>query len=423
MQRSKTWREGGLTLKNSTGAYLIGALGSIATTVAAGTIALGKGLTDTTGMITSTPLFEGVDLADTAQLVLGGCDIRKRTPSRTAPPLLGEATGISPRILEAIKREMAQYRAGVQTGIASNCGEAIESLCAGSSRRKTTLRNEIKTIRNRIRKFRESRELDTVVVVNLASTEPPLELEACHHDLGMLEQILDDNGSQKVRASTLYAYAAIREGCPYINFTPSNAALFPAMAELAQSCQIPVMGDDGKTGETLVKSALAPMFTYRNLDVMSWMGFNILGNMDGQVLDNPGNLESKIRTKDRVLSKILGYSPHSKVKIDYVPSLGDRKTAWDFIHFRGFLGAEMSMQFVWQGLDSLLAAPLVLDMIRLAEFSKRRGEAGLMPQLASFFKAPIGVATHGLPEQFRMLADYAEKLQQAQGLVSPPRRP
>ena len=394
-------------MKNSTGAFLIGALGSIATTVAAGVIALGKGLTDTTGMITSTSLFEGVDLPETSELVLGGCDIRKRTASRGARRPCEEAEGISPRIMGAIKRELAQYRAGIEAGSACNCGEAIEALCAQGSRRKNTLRNEIGTIRQRIRKFRDSRELETVVVVNLASTEPPLALEACHNDLDEFEKVLDGDRTEKVRASTLYAYAAIQEGCPYINFTPSNAALFPAMVDLARSRRTPVMGDDGKTGETLVKSALAPMFTYRNLDVMSWMGFNILGNMDGQVLDNPGNMESKIRTKDRVLSDILGYCPHSRVKIDYVPSLGDRKTAWDFIHFRGFLGAEMSMQFVWQGLDSLLAAPLVLDMIRLASFAKARGEAGLMPHLASFFKAPIGARAHSLPEQFRLLTEYA----------------
>ncbi len=395
-------------MKNSTGVYLIGALGSITTTVAAGVLALRRGLIDTTGMITPTSLFEGVDLVDTAELVLGGCDIRRRPPSRGGSPVLEDVIGISPRILEAIKRELAQYRAGIDPGIASNCGEAIEALGGGGSRRKATLRSEIKTIRNRIRKFRESSELGTVVVVNLASTEPPLELEDCHHSLDMLEEILDGNRSEKVRASTLYSYAAIEEGCPYINFTPSNGALFPAMMELAACRQAPVMGDDGKTGETLVKSALAPLFTYRNLEVMSWMGFNILGNMDGQVLDNPGNMESKIRTKDRVLSKILGYSPHSKVKIDYVPSLGDQKTAWDFIHFRGFLDAKMSMQFIWQGFDSILAAPLVLDMVRLAELAKRRGEAGLMPHLASFFKAPIGVKMHSLPEQFRMLTDYAQ---------------
>jgi myo-inositol-1-phosphate synthase len=179
------------------------------------------------------------------------------------------------------------------------------------------------------------------------------------------------------------------------------------MIELAERKGVPVMGNDGKTGETLVKSALAPMFMCRNLEIMSWEGFNILGNMDGHVLEHPDNKESKLKTKDSVLSKILGYSPHSRVHINYVPSLDDQKTAWDFIHFKGFMGARMSLQFVWQGYDSLLAAPLVLDLVRFAQLARRRAEAGLMPHLASYFKAPLGVDEHRLYEQFRMLLDYA----------------
>jgi myo-inositol-1-phosphate synthase len=143
---------------------------------------------------------------------------------------------------------------------------------------------------------------------------------------------------------------------------------------------------------------------------MSWEGFNILGNMDGRILDHPENCESKIRSKDQVLSKILGYSPHTSVNIGYVPSLGDQKTAWDFIHFKGFLGAKMSLQFIWQGYDSILAAPLVLDLVRLAELAKRRAEGGAMTHLASFFKAPVGVEKHALQDQFRMLTDYVENL-------------
>ncbi len=208
----------------------------------------------------------------------------------------------------------------------------------------------------------------------------------------------------------IYAYAAIHAGCPYINFTPSSAALFPALVQLAESKGVPVMGNDGKTGETLVKSALAPMFMCRNLEVLSWEGFNILGNMDGQVLACPENKEAKIQTKDRVLAKILGYTPHSGVHIDYVPSLSDQKTAWDFIHFRGFLGAKMSLQFIWQGYDSLLAAPLILDLVRLADLAKRRGEAGLMPHLACYFKAPESVDELRLYDQFQMLVNYANQV-------------
>ncbi len=181
------------------------------------------------------------------------------------------------------------------------------------------------------------------------------------------------------------------------------------MVQLAEEKGVPVMGNDGKTGETLVKSALAPLFMCRNLEVLSWEGVNILGNMDGRVLNHPENKESKIRSKDGVLPKILGYSPHSSVQINYVPSLCDQKTAWDFIHFSGFFGAKMSLQFVWQGYDSLLAAPLVLDLVRFAELAKRRGESGLMPHLACYFKDPLGVDEHRLYEQFRMLVDYSAR--------------
>jgi myo-inositol-1-phosphate synthase len=223
----------------------------------------------------------------------------------------------------------------------------------------------------------------------------------------LLRKAIARNERGKVRASTLYSLAAVLENCAYINFTPSNAALPDAVAQLAALRGIPVMGNDGKTGETLVKATLAPMFAWRNLEVMSWEGFNILGNMDGRILNNATNRESKIRTKDNVIPGILGYSPHTSVGISYVPSLGDQKTAWDFIHFKGFLGVGMSLQFIWQGYDSILAAPLVLDLVRLAEFAKRRGEGGLMPHLASFFKAPLGVEEHALQDQFRMLIDYA----------------
>jgi len=151
------------------------------------------------------------------------------------------------------------------------------------------------------------------------------------------------------------------------------------------------------------------MFHDRNLEILSWEGFNLLGNMDGRVLKHPENRKSKIETKDHLLPKILGYSPHSRVHIDYVPSLEDQKTAWDFIHFRGFLDARMSLQFIWQGYDSLLAAPLVLDLVRWAEYAKRNGESGLMPHLASYFKAPLGVAQHRFHAQYEMLLDYARR--------------
>ncbi len=392
--------------KRKTGIYLIGARGSISITVVAGALALRRKLAPPLGMVTFTDIFDGIELVGPENLVFGGCDIRR--PDANGRDIFDRIAPVHPGILMEIKEELQDYQHSIDTGCIRNCGEAIEKLAGDPGDGEETIRTEIGFICSRLREFKRRHGLEQVLVVNLASTEPPVEMGACHQDLAAFEDCLDRDDREMVRASTLYAYAAIAEGCPYINFTPSNGALFPAMVQFAEKNRVCVMGNDGKTGETLVKSALAPMFSCRNLEVMSWEGFNILGNLDGQILNHPGNKESKIRTKDQVLSKILGYSPHTNVSIDYVPSLDDQKTAWDFIHFRGFLGAKMSLQFVWQGYDSLLAAPLVLDMIRLAELAKRRGESGLMPHLASFFKAPVGVETHALHDQFRMLLDYAE---------------
>jgi myo-inositol-1-phosphate synthase len=393
-----------------TGVWLIGALGSISTTVITGAVSLRRKLIPPGGMVTSTEAFEGLGLVDTGDLVFGGCDVREGSLVEAARHVLRE-TSADPRILGEIEEDLREVEQNIRTGTTRNCGEAIERLaCFPAAHRH--VREEIEGIRECLRHFKSSHSLSELVVVNLASTEPPLALMDCHSDIDSFEAALDRSDVDAVRASTIYAYAAIQEGCPYINFTPSSGALLPAVIQLAERKGVPVMGNDGKTGETLVKSALAPMFVSRNLEVLSWQGFNILGNMDGRVLDHPDNQESKIKTKDRVLSKILGYTPHSRVRIDFVPSLDDQKTAWDFIHFRGFLGAKMSLQFIWQGYDSILAAPLVLDLVRLAEFAKSRGESGLMPHLASYFKAPVGVEEYSLHEQFRMLMKYVKRVKE-----------
>jgi len=392
-----------------TGVWLIGALGSISSTVIIGALALRKGLTEPTGMVTATEAFRELALIDLNELVFGGCDIRSAKPSATVRQVLAMSDLSDQSGQQQIETEFEKTLDDVVRGTATNCGEAIQCLAAGSNAGACSLHEEISRIREALRTFKKKNSLNDIVVINLASTEPSLELRDCHRDLGAFESCLEQNRTDAVRASTLYAYAAVREGCPYINFTPSNGALLPAIIQLAESMGVPVMGNDGKTGETLVKSALAPMFTARNLRVLSWEGFNILGNMDGSILDHADNRAAKVKTKDQVLARILGYHPHSRVHIDYVPSLDDQKTAWDFIHFKGFMGAKMSLQFVWQGFDSMLAAPLILDLVRLAEFAKRRGERGVMPHLASFFKAPLGVDEFRLHEQHRLLLDYAKQ--------------
>jgi myo-inositol-1-phosphate synthase len=245
-----------------------------------------------------------------------------------------------------------------------------------------------------------------VVVVNVASTEPPatLPIPRAFADLGPL---LDDPQACPLPASSLYALAAFEAGASYINFTPSTGATPEALQQVARERRSAHAGCDGKTGETLLKSVLAPMFAARNLEVMSWVGHNIFGNMDGKVLDDPRNKQAKVRSKDHLLADILGYPPQTHVSIEYIKSLGDWKTAWDHIHFRGFLGTPMTMQFTWQGCDSILAAPLVLDLVRLVERAHRAGEYGVLEHLACFFKSPLGVDEQDFAKQFDMLSAWA----------------
>ena len=175
----------------------------------------------------------------------------------------------------------------------------------------------------------------------------------------------------------------------------------PALRELAVAEGVPVAGNDGKTGETLVKTVLAPMFSARALKVLAWQGYNMLGNRDGEVLEEPAHKAAKLENKDQALRELLSDDDlHSEVAIDFVPSLNDWKTAWDFIHFEGFLGAKMSMQFTWQGSDSALAAPLILDLAILAELAsrityKKKGESEwhsfhpVLSLLSYMLKAPM----------------------------------
>ena len=162
-------------------------------------------------------------------------------------------------------------------------------------------------------------------------------------------------------------------------------------------------GRDGKTGQTLLKTALAPMFASRHLRVLSWFGQNLLGNDDGRTLTDPEARRSKVRTKGEVLPAMLGYRPAGDIDIRYVEPLGDWKVAWDHILFEGFLGTRMNLQLTWHGADSALAAPLVIDLARLVNRALRRGERGLLSYLGMFFKEPLGASEQGHDRQAEVL--------------------
>ncbi|MCB2180966.1 MAG: inositol-3-phosphate synthase [Desulfobulbaceae bacterium] len=393
-----------------TGVWLVGGLGSIAVTVMVGALGFRKGLVPSSGMVTESEAFSQIELPDVSEFEFGGWDIRQDTVYAAAQKMVQECRTIDPSLLGKIAPELDEINRWMKPGLTRNCGQAIESLAAGSAPGTRSLLEEVNELRSHLRSFKEEKGLTGLVVINLASTEPSLDLQEHHESIALFEARIAENKACDIRASSLYSYAALLERCPVINFTPSPGTLIPALIDFAGHQGLPVMGNDGKTGETLVKSALAPMFLSRNLEILSWEGFNILGNMDGEILNTSENRATKIKSKDKVLSGILGYQPHSRVHINYVPSLGDQKTAWDFIHFQGFLGAKMSLQFTWQAYDSLLAAPLVLDLVRLAQLAKERGESGVMPHLASFFKAPLGTDCFDHHQQTDMLVQYISQV-------------
>jgi myo-inositol-1-phosphate synthase len=395
--------------KRRVGLWLVGAFGGVGTTAVLGLAALRRGLMDSTSLVTALPLFEGLDLDAPEQFIIGGHDVRRTSFRQAVGELRQRSNVFDSNLVDACLPDLDNWAGNVRPGTVLNAGATIarladlpEAQCGGNAH--TT----IERIEADLQAFRAEQGLDQLMVLNVASTEPPFEIGEVHTSLARLTPALERENPPVLPASSLYAWAALDLGLPYINFTPSLGASFPAIQELALQRGAVFGGKDGKTGETLLKSVLAPMFARRNLHILSWVGHNIFGNRDGLVLDDPRNKASKIRTKDQVIAQIVGYKPQTHVSIEYIESLDDWKTAWDFIHFQGFLGVKMSLQFTWQGCDSILAAPLVLDLARLALLAQRRGETGVLRHLACFFKSPMGVEEHDFFKQFALLENYVQ---------------
>jgi len=391
------------------GMWLIGAKGGVATTAITGLANLARRRIDPVGLVTALAPFTRLDLVDFPDIVVGGHDIRPGGLADEARRMWTDSRAIMPDLLEAAADCFAATDARLRPGTVVAAGDKIRELADPTLvARVETPRQAVERVRSDIEAFAAAERLRHVVVVNVASTEPPT-TRPIPRDYADVAPLLDDPAACPLPASSLYALAAFEAGASYINFTPSTGATPALFQGLARDRQFAHAGCDGKTGETLLKSVLAPMFAARHLEVMSWVGHNIFGNMDGKVLDDPRNKAAKVRSKDHLLAAILGYPPQTHVSIEYIASLGDWKTAWDHIHFRGFLGTPMTMQFTWQGCDSILAAPLVLDLVRLVERAHRAGATGPLDWLACFFKSPIGVVEQDFSKQFAMLTAWAER--------------
>jgi myo-inositol-1-phosphate synthase len=366
------------------GIWLIGARGSVATTSVIGGLALRTGLAGPAGLVTAYPDLDTAALPGFGDLVFGGHDVTAEPMAKKAEELT--SAGILPaRLAQTLEADLA----GVQADLRHAPDGATQAETA------TAIAADITA-------FRARHDLDRVVVINVASTEPAAGPHPAHASLGALAAALAAP-DRVLPSSSLYAYAAFTAGCSYVDFTPSTGARLPALAELAAERGLPYAGHDGKTGETLLKSVLAPMFAVRNLTVRSWSGINLLGGGDGANLAEPGANAAKSVSKQRVLREILGYAPDGGTRIDYVADIGDFKTAWDLVTFTGFLGTAMCLQFTWQGCDSALAAPLVLDLARITLAAHEAGHAGPLTSLAFFFKDPMGDVDHALHAQWEAL--------------------
>ena len=379
--------------------WIVGARGAIATTLTAGVFAAERGLVPLEALLTETAPFHELGLPPLDRVGIGGCDLKPGTLAESAQATLEGVGSFPAAMIDALTPDLERVR--VTRGILRGGGPAIDAL-AGAERPALTAgtaREAVDRIAGDIRAFAAG---EPTVVVNLTSTEPPPPAALHEWSAAELERAIDAD-DPRIPASCLYAYAAIRAGCPHANFTPSVGASLPAVAELARAAGVPLAGRDGKTGETLMKTALSPMFPIRALTVEGWYSTNILGNTDGLVLADPENKASKITSKKGVLEGILGYAPEGDVRIDYFKPLADHKVAWDFIQFRGWAGHQMRLQFTWEGTDSVLAAPLVLDISRLILLAQRRGESGPVGELGLFFKTPEGSTEMNLYKQYAAL--------------------
>jgi myo-inositol-1-phosphate synthase len=254
----------------------------------------------------------------------------------------------------------------------------------------------VEQLREDIRTFKKTSGADRLVMCLVASTEAHHEPSSAHDSLANLEKALKQN-DPSILPAMLYAYAALQESVPFVNGTPNVCSDSPAIMELAIEKRLPIAGKDLKTGQTMMKTVLAPAFQARMLGLRGWYSTNILGNRDGEVLDDPANFKSKEVTKKSVLDGILRSDLYPslygdyyhKVRIDYYPPRGDQKEGWDNIDITGWLGMPMQIKVNFLCRDSILAAPVCLDLVLFLDLARRAGLTGIQEWLSFYFKSPL----------------------------------
>lgn len=399
------------------GVLVVGVGGAVSSTFIAGTLIARKGEGVPVGSITQLatirlgkreennfPLIkDALPIAQMQDIVFGGWDIFEDNLFEAA----SHAAVLTEKDLNKVKDELAL----IKPMKAVFNQEFVKRLHGTWVKEGGTKMDQVNKVREDIQNFKKQNNCDRLIMIWCGSTEVFTPLASVHKSLENFEKGLNDN-HEAISPSMMYAYAALNEGVPYINGAPNLTVDMPAIWELAEAKKIPIAGKDFKTGQTMMKTVLAPMLKTRMLGLRGWFSTNILGNRDGEVLDDPGSFKSKEETKLSVIDNILqpklypelyGEVYH-KVRINYYPPHNDNKEGWDNIDLFGWLGYPMQLKVDFLCRDSILAAPLCLDLVLFTDLAHRAGMFGIQEWLSFYFKAPMTekgkVAEHDLFIQY-----------------------
>ncbi|MGN6291920.1 MAG: inositol-3-phosphate synthase [Chitinophagaceae bacterium] len=376
-------------------------MGAVATTLMAGVIAINKGLSKPIGSVSQmgnirlgkrtenrNPLIKDfVPLANLKDIVFGGWDLYEDNVYEAAM----HAKVLDPHMLLQIKPELETIRP--MKAVFDK--KFVKNLDGTYIKTGATKWDLAKQVMDDIENFKDANDLDRVVLVWCGSTEIFFEASEVHQTIENFEQGLKDN-DPNISPSMIYAYAAIKLGVPFANGAPNLTVDIPALVELSKQTNTPIAGKDFKTGQTLMKTILAPGLSARALGVSGWFSTNILGNRDGLVLDDPDNFKTKEVSKLGVLEDIfkpednpeLYGDIYHKVRINYYPPHGDNKESWDNIDIFGWMGYQMQIKVNFLCRDSILAAPIVLDLALFIDLAKRADMSGIQEWLSFYLKSP-----------------------------------
>lgn len=404
-------------------------MGAVATTFIAGVMAARKELALPIGSLTqmgtirlgkrteprNPRINEFVPLANLDNLVFGGWDVYEDNVYEAAL----EAKVLERGLVEALKPELEQIKPMKAVFDKSY----VRNLDGTNIKTGATKMELAEQLMEDIRRFKAGNNCDRLVMVWCASTEAYTEISSVHETLEAFEEGLRNN-DPRIAPSMIYAYAALKMGVPFANGAPNLTCDIPAIVELAHIMRVPIGGKDFKTGQTLMKTIVAPGLHARALGVRGWFSSNILGNRDGAVLDAPENFKTKEVSKGNVLDGIfdadlqpeLYGDIYHKIRINYYPPHGDNKESWDNIDIFGWLGYPMQIKINFLCRDSILAAPIVLDLALFMDFAHRAGLLGIQEWLSFYFKAPQ--TAPGLPPQhdiFKQLSKLENTLRYLMG--------